>query len=173
MALVLVASAVAACSPDGSDMRVAEVRPFHSTHTAVPVDPSDVVCPSGTAPGRTVLSGQGDPIGAYTGVATSCSRVSSSVSEELESASFNLIAADGDEIWFVLDGSRGGEVIVGQGQTGNDSTVSLGAGFRIIGGTGRFASAKGSVTMAAVGGFGDTAFQATLDGVVAAPGLAR
>ncbi len=145
--------------------------PFTAVHSAITVEPIDVHCPSGATPGKAVLSGKSTHLGEYTGTSISCSVPTSPRSAAFDGASLVLYQRHGDELRLVLNRVVGGGVVVDLDAQGVPEVLVIDAGYDIAGGTGRFDSASGSVTLHAVRSLKRpaAAFAATLEGTISVP----
>ena len=146
--------------------RTVKMVPFTSTNSNAPVDNSAVVCPAGTAIKlRNLIAGTGNHLGQFTGEVIGCLAPTGVYS----SLSNNFVAANGDELWTEMDPSNPARIIVFTPVPGT-LLVTVG-GFNIVGGTGRFDGASGSLTFQSDALFGvPGSAVTTIMGEISSPG---
>ncbi|MEO6445959.1 MAG: hypothetical protein ABIZ91_03840 [Gemmatimonadaceae bacterium] len=154
-ATVALATLIAAgCSSDGVvglqpdaalQAKSVHMVPFKANQSAEALPTTGVVCPAGSLPTKASPTGTGTHIGKYTGVSIACFAFTGPTTFDFVTGTNNVVAANGDELWFTLDPVARGHGAVVFGPNGPSLTWS--AEYDVTGGTGRFAGATGHVTV--------------------------
>ena len=122
----------------GTANRTVKMVPFHSTGGLMLVDASGVVCPEGETPRRAIGWGIGNQLGKFTSTGIQCIDFSTGIWSRLD---VTFTAANGDQMSVELDAVKGGRI--------DFSTVppDVKVYWNVIGGTGRFEGAIGTLTL--------------------------
>ncbi|MBK6486144.1 MAG: hypothetical protein IPF98_04565 [Gemmatimonadetes bacterium] len=104
--------------------------------------PPSVVCPAGSVPSASVVTGTGTFVGSFTGSAWLCLAFTSATTFQFVSGVNTTVAANGDELESTLVSGSGSFV-----PTASGTGLVFSSVYNITGGTGRFGGSTGQVTV--------------------------
>lgn len=144
--------------------RTVKLVPFKASQTQTPGDPSGIACPAGETPGLATAEGTGTHLGNFTSVVITCVNGPAGVWSRVDGT---FTAANGDQLEIEMDAVNFARVIFFDPSTGD--FISAG-GLNVVGGTGRFDGATGSMTFRSTGNVFLPGALTTLVGEISSPG---